>query len=364
MSFSRRHFFKILAAGGAGAAASGVQNALAAEDFHGYPDRYGMLTDVTKCIGCRSCEAGCNEQNKLPAPDRPFEDLSVLDTKRRTTAKAYTVVNRYQSKSSPDPVFRKIQCNHCNEPACVSACFVKALRKTKEGPVLWDETLCVGCRYCMISCPFYIPAYEYDSAFSPRVMKCTMCFDKFTAGKGAPACSLSCPNEAIVFGKRSDLLHLAHERIRRAPDKYLDHVYGEFEVGGTSWLYLSSVPFDDIELPTNLGTTPYPKYTKSALAAVPMIVVLWPMLLGGVYAYSRRRAAMDAKYRADAVADAIETTRSETQAAADKSKETALARAKTAAERELKTAVDKAVKETLEAASAEPEQPNKEDAPE
>jgi len=362
MSISRRGFLKIVGAGSAGAIASRALPARGSEnDFQGYPDRYGMLTDVTKCIGCRSCEAGCNAQNKLPKPDVPFEDLGVLDTKRRTTAKAYTVVNKYQPRSASEPVYRKMQCNHCNEPACVSACFVKALTKSKDGPVLWDEKLCVGCRYCMVACPFYIPAYEYDNALSPRVMKCTMCYDKIAKGDGAPACAEACPTEAITFGKRSDLLGLARKRISTAPDKYIDHIYGETEVGGLGWLYISHVPFDDVGLPTNLGNTPYPKFTKSALAAVPMIVVLWPVLLGGVYAFSQRRKAIDIKTREDAVANAISTTRDETQAKADQTKEAALKRAASQAENEKKKAVKEAVEKALEEAKNQGGEAPKED---
>ena len=128
MSLSRRSFMQAVAAGGAGLIAA---DALGIEDFHGYPDRYGMLTDVSKCIGCRSCEAACNAQNGLPEPAEPFEDLSVLAERRRPTASAYTVVNRYEVEGLDQPAYRKTQCNHCNEPACISACFVKALRKTK-----------------------------------------------------------------------------------------------------------------------------------------------------------------------------------------------------------------------------------------
>jgi Fe-S-cluster-containing dehydrogenase component len=349
MSVSRRGLLKGLVLGGAGAALAPAAEALAAEDFTGYPERFGMLTDISKCIGCRVCEAACNAQNELPAPDVPFEDLTVLKERRRTTVDAYTVVNEYAVEGADEPVFRKMQCQHCNEPACVSACFVKALVKTKEGPVLWNKDLCVGCRYCMVACPFNIPCYEYDEPVTPRVMKCTMCFDKFTGGQGAPACAEACPQEAISFGKLSDLLALARERIRKQPDKYVDHIYGENEVGGTSWLYISHVPFDEVGLPTDLGSTPYPKYTKSALAWIPVIVVLWPVLLGGMHAMARRRDRLQARELADAVTKADEAARSETQAKADKSKASALKMAANKAKREQAAAVKKAVEEALEA---------------
>ena len=348
MGISRRKFLGIL---GAGAGTLAGADALAAENFEGYPDRYGMLTDVTRCIGCRSCEKGCNEYNDLPAPDRPFEDLSVLDEHRRTTSEAYTIVNRYQPSNGGEPVFRKHQCNHCNEPACVSACFVKALEKTKEGPVIYHPELCVGCRYCLVSCPFYAPAYEYHEPFTPRVMKCHMCFEKFTKqGGGAPACAEACPMEAISFGKRNDLLSIAHERIRKEPDRYVGHVYGEHEVGGLSWMYLSGVPFNEVGLETDIGTSPYPKYTKGALASVPVIIMLWPVLLGGVYYMTKRRDQIAAQTQADAVSNAIAETTDTEKEKAEKAKENALKRQKSGFDRdkkkEIKTAVDEAVEKT------------------
>jgi formate dehydrogenase iron-sulfur subunit len=352
MSFTRRGFLKGIAAGGVGAALLTGDEALASGDFTGYPDRYGMLTDISKCIGCRSCESACNGQHELPKPDRPFEDLSVLDKKRRTTAEAYTVVNAYETEGRTDPAFRKIQCNHCNEPACASACFVKALTKTKEGPVLWDKDLCVGCRYCLVACPFNIPAYEYDEPMTPRVMKCTMCFSKVTSGDGAPACAEACPNEVITYGKLSDLLALARERIRKEPDRYVDHIYGQHEVGGTGWLYISDVPFTQVGMPMDLGSTPYPKYTKSVLGWIPVIVVLWPAVLGGLYAMARRRDAIGDREQADAVAGAIETTRTETKAAADSAHAKAKKREAKKTDREKAAAVKKAVAEALEAERA------------
>ena len=179
MSVSRRKFLGWLAAAGWSTTVTKAASAATTKHFKGYPDSAGVLFDNTRCIGCRKCEAGCNKVNELPAPDQPFDDLTVLDKQRRTSAKTYTVVNRYDKLGDPEgPVYRKIQCNHCLEPACASVCFVRAFTKTQSGAVTYDPSVCVGCRYCMIACPFEIPAYEYDSAFTPRVMKCTMCYPR------------------------------------------------------------------------------------------------------------------------------------------------------------------------------------------
>jgi formate dehydrogenase iron-sulfur subunit len=282
--------------------------------------------------------------------------LSVLNKKRRPTKNAYTVVNQYDPVGSESPVFRKIQCNHCLEPACASACFVKALYKTKEGPVLYNADLCVGCRYCMVACPFTIPSYEYDDPFTPKVVKCTMCSEK-TAEKGEPsACAAACPTEAIVFGKRSELIEMARERIRKNPERYQKHIYGEHEMGGTGWLYISNAPFDELDMRMDLGTKSGPEYTKGFLALEPYILVIWPGLLMGLYTFVKRREEISAQEKRDAVADAIDKTTESEKAKAKKAQESALKRAKSTADREQKKAVKEAVEQALAEGSGEDEE--------
>jgi len=225
---SRRRFLKVGVAGGMVAALTGKsKRADASASFEGYPEGMGVLVDLTRCIGCRSCEAACNREQGLPDPDKPFDDMSVLEEQRRTTEKAYTVVNRYDAPASDHPLFRKIQCNHCNEPACLSSCFVNAYTKTPEGAVIYDPTVCVGCRTCMVACPFYVPAYSYSSVTNPVVKKCIMCYDTRLRYGKPPACVEACPQEVLTFGRRQDLIKMGHERIRNNPDKYVDHIYGE-----------------------------------------------------------------------------------------------------------------------------------------
>jgi len=339
MSLSRRKFLGWIGAAGMTAAAGRKASAATTHHFEGYPDSMAVLHDTTLCIGCRRCEGACNTVNELPAPAVPFTDLKVLEEQRRTTSKTYTVVNQKPGRQD-GPVFVKKQCNHCLEPACASACFVNAFKKTKEGAVVYDASVCVGCRYCMIACPFEIPTYEYDSAFSPRVMKCTMCHPRVLEGK-LPGCVESCPTEALIFSRRDDLLKIARQRITRRPDNYVDHIYGEREMGGTSWLYLSGVPFETIGMRMDLGVTPAPELTAGALGAVPMVVGLWPVLLTGIYAMSKRKekiaAADKAQALATALADADEQATAKMDAAMEKAKQ------------DKSTAIEKAVKEALEA---------------
>ena len=293
MQINRRSFLKkgTVAIGSSlllGSLVTNPSKVFAAQDVSNRPDGFAMLSDSTRCVGCRRCEAACNKVNNLPAPKIPFEDPSVFEKKRRTEAQVYTVVNRYENLKRGELVYRKIQCMHCAEPACVSACLVAALKKTSEGAVIWDENLCIGCRYCMTACPFNILTFEYFDAGSPAIQKCTMCYHRISKGI-IPGCAEACPVEAITFGKRSELIKLARDRIREEPDKYIDHIYGEHEVGGTDWLYVSGVPFEELDLPMDVGTTPYPEFTKEFLAAVPLVLVVWPALLGGFYAWTRRR---------------------------------------------------------------------------
>ena len=284
----RKTFFQV--AGTSGLTLTGIPSVLKANPQVVSRDWMGMLTDLRLCVGCRKCEWACNEANGNPNQTiQTFDDKTVFDSQRRTTEQQFTVVNRFDIQGQSNPVYVKKQCMHCIEPACASACLVKAFRKTKEGPVLYNKDVCIGCRYCMIACPFYVPAYEYSDALSPEVKKCTMCFERFAENDELPACAGICPQEAITFGKRSDLIKLARERIRSKPGEYVDHIYGEHEAGGTNWLYISPVPFEQLGFRTDVGVTPYPEKTRSFLSAVPLVLSIWPMLLMGAYSFYHKR---------------------------------------------------------------------------
>ena len=160
------------------------------------------------------------------------------------------MVNRFpkhEEEATDRPTFVKTNCMHCVDPACVSACIVGALTKEPTGAVTYDAWKCMGCRYCMVACPFEIPTYEYNNVFTPVVRKCTLCQNEGNPNKGGiPACVQACPKETLTYGKRSDLLARAHEKIKAHPERYVDHIYGEHEAGGTSWLYLAGKPFEEL----------------------------------------------------------------------------------------------------------------------
>jgi len=284
MGIDRRTFLKGLGVGIAGIVpgSSLLPGRLEAGQTPPNKEFMGVLVDTTRCVGCRSCELACAEAHNLPIPD--IGDASVFEKIRTTSETKRSVVNRFNTGKGE--IFAKKQCMHCNQPGCVSACPVKAMEKRKEGPVTWD-TNCIGCRYCMVSCPFDIPKFEHHSA-APKLQKCNLCWERFQKGE-KPACVEACPGEALMFGTRRALIEEANGRIYKKSGDYFPHIYGEHEAGGTGYLYLSSVPFEQIGFRDDLGTTAYPEYTKGFLYSVPVVLLLWPAFLGGVSAITNRK---------------------------------------------------------------------------
>ncbi|NHZ85556.1 MAG: twin-arginine translocation signal domain-containing protein [Planctomycetia bacterium] len=279
MGINRRDFLKTISVATATISTSGLLRAKQPTDQKEF---YSVLFDATLCIGCRKCEWACNDYNGLPNGSfASFDDKSVFEETRNMTPDKFTVVNRFDIKEYGQPIYVKKQCMHCSQPACASACLTEAMKKTEEGPIIWRGNKCMGCRFCMLSCPFDVPKFEYDSA-NPRIAKCTMCYDRILEGK-KPACVEICPTEAIIFGKRSDLLDEAKRRIFSEPDKYVNSVFGDGEAGGTDWLYISPVPFDKIGFKKDMSLEPYNEPTKGFLYSVPFVFILWPAMLLGIY---------------------------------------------------------------------------------
>jgi formate dehydrogenase iron-sulfur subunit len=224
------------------------------------------------------------------------------------TSKTYTVVEYHDADDSPDStnwVFVKRQCMHCLEPACESACPVAAFERDETGAVVYDPHKCMGCRYCMMACPFNVPTYEWEKA-APVVRKCTFCFDRISKDEDAPreermpACVAACPVNCLLFGTREQMLAEAKRRIAENPEKYLNYIYGEHEAGGTSWLYISAVPFESLGFPPSVGTVPYPHYTEAALDSVPPLVVIGAGVLAGIYWLYERKLKVSAAENPDA----------------------------------------------------------------
>jgi formate dehydrogenase iron-sulfur subunit len=238
---------------------------------------YGILFDANLCVGCGACMDVCKEKNELPKSDGLV--LSAAD---------YTVVE--EAGSEGDLYLRKM-CMHCLEPSCVSACPVGALTKTKEGPVVYEFDKCIGCRYCMVACPFSVPRYEWGS-MTPGMRKCQLCPERVS--KGLPtACAEICPTEATTFGKRVDLIARAWKRISNDPDNYAPRVYGSEEAGGTSVLIIGSREIMDAFDP-RIPKESLPKKTWVVLSQIPTAVGVAGAGLLGVNWIIRRRMALAA----------------------------------------------------------------------
>jgi ferredoxin len=210
---------------------------------------------------------------------------------------------------------------------------VKALSKTPEGPVLYDADVCIGCRYCVMACPYYALSYEYDNPLTPRVQRCTMCYPRIKEGK-SPGCADACPTGAISFGKREDLIKVARARISKSPGQYLDHIFGEHEFGGTSWLTLAGMSFGALDLHEGVTHTPLPEIGTSFLSVVPLVITIYPGLLAGFYAFSKRKDRLSKAQAEAAVVEALmkadEATKAKLEAAAkraSKDKDKAIAAA-------------------------------------
>jgi len=250
------------------------------------PNAKAALYDATICVGCRACEGACKKANNLPA--EKSADPTNGGTRTGLTAYTFTRIRTTQVEAGGQvrPVNLKLQCMHCLHPACAEACIVGALKKTPEGPVTYDENKCIGCRYCMVACPFGIPNFEWDSP-TPWIRKCTFCANRQAEGL-QPACIEICPTHALKLGTREELLAEARKRIVAEPARYVDHIYGEKEVGGTSWLYLSPVQFALLGFGPHIPD-PVIINAARAMGLVPPVLLGVAATMTGIYWLTKRR---------------------------------------------------------------------------
>jgi formate dehydrogenase iron-sulfur subunit len=228
-----------------------------------------FLFDATRCIDCRACMVACSVENKIP-----------MD-KTRIWVSGIGLKGEFPDLVRASMVYH---CMHCNEPDCLSACPVGAYTKRPDGPVVYDPKKCIGCRYCMNACPFGVPHFDYDKGLieGAFIDKCSFCTQRIDIGL-EPACVATCPTDALTFGERSDLLKQAHDRIQAHPDRYIDHVYGETENGGTSYLILSHVPFEELGLPP-LSSLPVKEISEKVMEFTIPFALGWGTVLTGVAA--------------------------------------------------------------------------------
>ena len=250
----------------------------------------GVLVDLTKCIGCGSCTVACKMYNNnkwIEGRASTDGELAQLADENWTVVRKSVVKDREGREAWR---FVKNQCLHCKEPACVSACPSRAFQKSPEGPVLYYPQNCIGCRYCMIGCPFNIPKFEWDNPL-PKITKCMMCYSRLTKGE-APACVSVCPENVMKFGDLDALLEEAKAIVK--PDssgysKYVQHIFGEEEAGGTSWIYISDVPFKDLGFRTHVPKESLPAKTEKFMHNSPIVGGIWGLILAGLYFITKRR---------------------------------------------------------------------------
>jgi len=235
----------------------------------------GILTDVTKCIGCNKCVLACKNTYDLP-PELPRRWQKPDGLSARNWTSIVRVENRFVRK----------QCRHCQEPACASACPVAALKKQDSGAVTYDSGRCMGCRYCMLACPYGIPRYEWDSPV-PSIRKCILCHERLKEGE-LPACTEVCPTGATMSGTREELLVEAERRLRANSSLEL---YGtEDEIGGSCVLYLSDVDLRPLYDGRDMrGDPPLPTTTSVAMTSVPFTFVGVGAVMLGLHWFTRRR---------------------------------------------------------------------------
>jgi formate dehydrogenase iron-sulfur subunit len=272
------------------------------------------LIDIANCIGCRACQVACKQWNETEGEQTFLESDLGFQNPATLSAKTYTLIAFHEMENAASPggvesAFVMQRCLHCLEPGCVSACPTTALHRQPDGPVSYDVDKCIGCRYCQLACPWDVPTSEWNS-HAPKISKCTHCADRieqpvpiafngqalsgdenkrFSGSIATPACVKACPADALLYGTRDEMLAVARKRIAARPDKYVNHIYGEKELGGTSVLYLSKVPFEKLGFPT-YGEKPFPAFTTAALGAVPPAVIGVGAMLGAFYAFFLKRA--------------------------------------------------------------------------
>jgi formate dehydrogenase iron-sulfur subunit len=258
-----------------------------------------MLIDTTRCIGCRACQVACKSWHDLPGERTVFSET--WSNPRHLDSNNYNrLIFREIAKPGGEVNWHFIsrRCMHCNDPACESVCPVGALIKLREGPVVYDDDKCIGCRYCMMACPFQIPKFEWSSAV-PLIRKCDFCADRLEIGL-APACATVCTTAALLFGDRPDLIKEAHRRIGTKPGKYYPQVYGEKIVGGTAKLFLTAVSFEELGLDrrgfrTDLGNVPYGMYGREWMSKVPWVALTVGGLAVGLHYINQRRAEVQSQ---------------------------------------------------------------------
>lgn len=246
--------------------------------------KYGFLIDASRCIDCRACLVACSVENNVPMKST------------RIWIKDSTVTGEFPDLEHYTAPFH---CMHCIDPSCVSACTVGALEKNADGIITYDDEVCIGCRYCMYACPFEVPHFQWDQRFA-LITKCDFCVTRLGEGQTEPACAATCPTDAIQFGGQQEMRALAHERIKSEPGRYVDHIFGEHENGGTSTFYISPIPFEQLGFPS-IETTESPAHFNRVATEEGTPIIAGSVALGmtGIYLALEHSHKKNAAHKAE-----------------------------------------------------------------
>jgi Fe-S-cluster-containing dehydrogenase component len=319
MSVDRRRFLKGALAGGIAAVGLDPRPSEARGNLSMPPEAVGLLYDSTLCIGCKACVAACKESNHLPAEFSTEEQL--WDTPLDLSGRTKNVIKMYKHGTAEQKdraengyAFIKHSCLHCVDPSCVSACPVSAMRKDPvTGVVSYDEKDCIGCRYCVVACPFDVPRFQYDTPF-PKIVKCELCNhlkpgDTFQYS----ACAQVCPTGATLFGPVGKLMAEAKRRLALKPGTehsvprgridgddtqmakaaaYVQRVYGEKELGGTQVLKIAAVPMDRLGM-RELPERSFASVSETMQHSLYGYLITPAVVLGGLVVAARRSVGDD-----------------------------------------------------------------------
>ncbi|MFC2071241.1 4Fe-4S dicluster domain-containing protein [Chloroflexota bacterium] len=193
-------------------------------------DGKAMLNDTSKCIGCRTCEAACQRQNK--------------------TSYSNAIVKKLDTNGKEGNLFCKLQCMHCTEATCVKVCPAGALKQHELGFIDYDKDKCIGCGYCVEFCPFQVPRLSGSTLTGVQKMdKCNFCADR-VANNQQPACAEACPVGAITFGDHDQLVVEGRERVEMLKKAHPNAMlYGENGLEGLHVMYVLQEPADVYGLP-------------------------------------------------------------------------------------------------------------------
>ncbi|MDI6865216.1 MULTISPECIES: 4Fe-4S dicluster domain-containing protein [Thermodesulfovibrio] len=224
---------------------------------------YAFLIDTRFCTGCNTCFYKCVQENRYH-----FQAAKGL---ARTTV------------FIQDNGLLHHRCMHCENPSCVASCPSGAFYKTPEGIVLHNPQHCIGCRTCVVACPFNVPQWDSDKK---EFVKCTMCIHRVSKGL-LPACVEACPTEALTFGKRQEIL----DKSQKLSQETRLFMYGREENGGTSVFILTKEKPTDIGYPSvaNISITGRGSKTLVGATAAAAIVYI------GLKKYSERRKEIEEK---------------------------------------------------------------------